>query len=62
MVVSAGSITLALYYLLTTNNYGGWSYSIRWFVPLLPLLHEFVRSGVGQRVCSGALRGVWPAA
>jgi hypothetical protein len=25
-----------------TNNYGGWSYSIRWFVPLLPLLFFFL--------------------
>ncbi|MCF7824352.1 MAG: hypothetical protein K9N35_09300 [Candidatus Marinimicrobia bacterium] len=24
------------YYFIYTTNYGGWSYSIRWFVPLLP--------------------------
>jgi hypothetical protein len=27
---------------MATNNYGGWSYSIRWFVPLLPLLFFFL--------------------
>lgn len=42
LVVAAGSAVLVLYYLLATNNYGGWSYSIRWFVPLLPLLFFFV--------------------
>jgi len=25
-----------------TNNYAGWSYSIRWFVPMLPLLLFFL--------------------
>jgi hypothetical protein len=42
LVVAAGSAVLVLYYLLATNNYGGWSYSIRWFVPLLPLLFFFL--------------------
>jgi hypothetical protein len=42
IVVGAGSTILILYYLLVTNNYGGWSYSIRWFVPLLPLLFFFL--------------------
>jgi hypothetical protein len=42
LVVAVGSAVLVLYYLLATNNYGGWSYSIRWFVPLLPLLFFFV--------------------
>lgn len=42
IVVGAGSTVLVLYYLLVTNNYGGWSYSIRWFVPLLPLLFFFL--------------------
>lgn len=31
-----------LYYLLATNNYGGWCYTIRWFVPLLPQLVFFL--------------------
>ena len=30
------------YYLLFSNNYSGFSYSIRWFVPLLPLLFFFM--------------------
>jgi len=42
LVVGAGSVTLVLYYTLTTSDYGGWCYGIRWFVPLLPLLLFFV--------------------
>jgi hypothetical protein len=42
VVVCAGSAVLALYYVFFTNNYGGWSYSIRWFVPALPLLFFFL--------------------
>jgi hypothetical protein len=41
IAVAAGSAAVVLYYLFATNNYGGWSYSIRWFVPLLPLLFFF---------------------
>jgi hypothetical protein len=33
------SAIIMLYYFLYTSNYGGDSYSIRWFVPLLPLLY-----------------------
>jgi hypothetical protein len=42
MVIGAGSGALVLYYLLFTSNYGGASYSIRWFVPTLPLLFFFL--------------------
>jgi hypothetical protein len=42
IIVAAGSIILALYYVLYTTNYSGWSYSIRWFVPLLPVLFFFL--------------------
>jgi len=42
IAVAAGSAAVVLYYLFATNNYGGWSYSIRWFVPLLPLLFFFL--------------------
>jgi hypothetical protein len=42
IVVGTGSSVLVLYYLLFTNDYSGWSYSIRWFVPLLPLLCFFL--------------------
>jgi len=35
IVIGAGSAVMVLYYLLFTNNYGGWSYSIRWFVPII---------------------------
>jgi len=41
IVIALGSSILVLYYVLFTNNYGGWSYSIRWFVPILPLLFFF---------------------
>jgi len=37
-VIIAGSIIIFVYYASTTSNYSGFSYSIRWFVPLLPLL------------------------
>lgn len=42
LVIAIASLILVLYYLVMTNNYGGWSYSIRWFVPLLPLLFFFI--------------------
>jgi hypothetical protein len=41
LVVAVGSVIFAIYYWLTTTNYGGFSYSVRWFVPLLPLLLYF---------------------
>jgi hypothetical protein len=40
--ITGGSGVLLLYYWFTTNNFAGWSYSIRWFVPLLPLLMFFI--------------------
>ena len=42
IIVAAGSGILLLYYILFTSNYGGDSYSIRWLVPLLPLLFFFL--------------------
>jgi len=42
LAVSIVSLIIILYYLLVTNNYSGDSYSIRWFVPLLPLLFFFI--------------------
>jgi len=42
VAVAAGSVLLLLYYWVTSDNYAGWSYSIRWFVPLLPLLLFFL--------------------
>lgn len=41
-VVCLVTVPIVGYYLLFSNNYGGWSYSIRWFVPLLPLLFFFL--------------------
>lgn len=42
LVIGFASLIIVLYYLLFTTNYGGCSYSIRWFVPLLPLLFFFI--------------------
>lgn len=36
------AVPIVAYYLLYSNNYSGNSYSIRWFVPLLPLLFFFL--------------------
>jgi hypothetical protein len=36
------SVPILSYYLLFSNNYSGYSYSIRWFVPLLPLWFFFL--------------------
>jgi len=37
LVVFSTSLIIISYYCIATNNLGGASYSIRWFVPLLPL-------------------------
>lgn len=42
LVIAVSSIMILLYYSIYTQNYGGWSYSIRWFVPLLPLLYLYL--------------------
>ena len=42
VTIAAASTVMLLYYWTYTNNYGGWSYSIRWFVPMLPLLFFFL--------------------
>lgn len=53
LCVLAGSIALCCYYWATSTNSAGWSYSIRWFVPLLPLffffLYPYVRTGNAWR-------------
>ena len=38
LVILCGTIILMSYYWLFSSNYGGWSYSIRWFIPVLPLI------------------------
>lgn len=42
LLIAPPTILLMGYYFFFTNNWGGWSYSIRWFVPLLPLLFLFL--------------------
>ena len=42
-VVAAGvSLVVGVYYIATSANFGGASYSIRWWVPLLPLWYFFL--------------------
>lgn len=36
--ILAGTLILMTYYFLYSSNYGGWSYSIRWFIPPLSLM------------------------
>lgn len=42
IVIGGSSLAITGYYLFFTNNYGGWSYSIRWLVPLIPVLYFFI--------------------
>ncbi|MBT4036154.1 MAG: hypothetical protein HOB84_05520 [Candidatus Marinimicrobia bacterium] len=42
LIILLGSIILMSYYWLFSSNYGGWSYSMRWFVPTLPLLFFYL--------------------
>lgn len=41
-VIALASALLILTYVLLTQNYGGWGYGIRWFVPIVPLLHIYL--------------------
>lgn len=41
IVIAIATILLMGYYFLTTSNYGGYSFSIRWFVPLIPIIFFF---------------------
>ena len=42
LTIGMASLILYLYIALMTTNYGGGCYSIRWFVPLLPMLFFFI--------------------
>ncbi|MCF7808330.1 MAG: hypothetical protein K9N38_07385 [Candidatus Marinimicrobia bacterium] len=42
VIIGISSMILVIYYSIYTQNYGGWTYSIRWFVPLLPLLYFYL--------------------
>jgi len=42
VAVAVGTLILMFYYWVTSDNSAAWSYSIRWFVPLLPLLFFFL--------------------
>ena len=42
LVILVSSVILMSYYFLFSSNYGGWSYSIRWFVPVLPLVFFYL--------------------
>lgn len=40
-VIFLATISLLAFYILKTNNYGGFSYGIRWFIPLVPFFMFF---------------------
>ncbi|HKK41201.1 MAG TPA: hypothetical protein VJ963_02245, partial [Bacteroidales bacterium] len=42
IVTGVCSLVIMLYYIATSHNYSGGSYSIRWFIPLLPFLMFFI--------------------
>jgi len=42
IAITSGAIILMSYYFMFSTNYGGWSYSIRWFVPMLPLIFFYL--------------------
>jgi len=42
VVILIGTLVLGLYYTLFSSNYSGWSYSLRWLVPLLPLIYFYL--------------------
>ncbi len=42
VIILSCSIILLTYYFVFSSNFGGWSYSIRWFIPILPLLYIFI--------------------
>jgi hypothetical protein len=41
LAVGGGSAVVVFFYLFSSSNYGGWSYGMRWFVPLVPLIFFF---------------------
>jgi hypothetical protein len=45
LVISICSVVVIGYYLLASQDYSGFAYSIRWFVPLLPLWFVFLYRG-----------------
>lgn len=42
LMIIASTLVIVSYYMIFTNNFSGYSYSIRWLVPLLPLLYFFM--------------------
>jgi len=45
LVIMICSVIVIGYYLLASQDYSGFAYSIRWFVPLLPLWFVFLYRG-----------------
>lgn len=41
LIILAASATMAAYYFISSSNYGGWCYSIRWLIPVIPLVWFF---------------------
>lgn len=42
LVITISSLVVIIAYMLTSLDYGGFTYSIRWFVPLLPFWYLFL--------------------
>ncbi|MBW2617979.1 MAG: hypothetical protein JRC92_03785 [Deltaproteobacteria bacterium] len=51
--IALGATALMVYYSLYSNNFGGYNYSIRWFILLIPLLLPYALTLLG------GLTGVW---
>jgi len=46
LAITCGSAAMMLYFFFASTNFGGWSYSVRWFVALLLLWAFFVAPAV----------------
>jgi len=61
--IGVASTIIVAYYALMTTDYSGWSYSTRWFIPLLPLwfffLHGYLEDlGPRRKLLFGTLLAV----
>jgi hypothetical protein len=42
IAIAVASLVIIVFYILTSKDYSGFAYSIRWFVPFLPLWYLFL--------------------
>lgn len=63
-VTVAATLVFTLFYLLLTNEYGGWAYGFRYLIPVIPVWSYLAGSWIltvpdrTKRVCLGALAAV----